>query len=138
MEEYLDLNKSYLNSMHDQIVDTIEIIENNLILNYESLQRQHAQSNFVYNKCNIIFKNIDTPYVEVIKERKCRGKMRLYYIEEFLSMIKRKRYMLQTLYYYVGYSTVFIDARLINKKHSTISKCYFVIPASEVLYKWMK
>ncbi|MCI8508618.1 MAG: hypothetical protein HFJ06_08675 [Lachnospiraceae bacterium] len=136
MEEYLDLNKSYLNSMHDQIVDTIEIIEDNLILNYESLQ--HTQSNFLYNKCKIIFKNIDAPYVEVIKERKCKGKMRLYYIEEFLSLMKRKKYMLQTLYYYVGYDTVFIDGRLLNRKHSTISKCYFIIPANKVLYKWMR
>lgn len=138
MEEYFDLSKSFLNSMHDQIVDTIEIIRNDLYLNYESLQRQHVQSNIVYNKCKIIFKNIDTPYVEVIKERKCKGKMRLYYMEEFLNIMKRKRYMLQTLYYYVGYGTVFIDARLINRKYNTISKCYFVIPTSEVLYKWIK
>ena len=92
MEEYLELNKSYLDSMHDQIVDTIEITEDDLILNYNSLQYQHVQSNCIYNKCNIIFKNIDTPYVEVIKERKCKGKMGLYYVEEFLSIMKRKKY----------------------------------------------
>ncbi len=138
MEEYLNLNKSYLNSMHDEIVDFIEIKENNLIFHYEHIQFQNLQSNYVYNKCNILFKNIDTPYIEVIQEHKCKGKMRLYYIEEFLTLIKQKCYVIETLYFYVGYNAVFIDARLLDRKHKTMGKCYFVIQANEVVYKWMK
>lgn len=142
MEEKFDLMKSYIDSMHDQIVNHVEITDNNLIFHYDTLEYSNVQNEDYYNnhckfcRCDLIFKNIDVPYAEIKAKNKLRTSIRIYYIDEFLDFIKRKNLMIQTLYFYIGYGTVYIDAILVSKKNKAVNNCYIVIPATEVSYEW--
>ena len=105
MEEKIDLMKSYIDSMHDQIVNSIELKNNDLIFHYASLQysnmqnREYYKNHCIFSMCDVIFKNIDVPYVEIKRKNKQKTKISRYDLEQFLILMERKKFIIQTLYY---------------------------------------
>ena len=119
-----------LDDMHDERIDRIEQTEDRLILYYDSIEHRKG-----YHSCEVTFLDVDGAFVEVRKKEKTRTISKIYDIEEFVHLIKKRKCRVETIDYYCGLCEVKITGALV-KESGYDDDCIFTIPASELIYQW--
>lgn len=116
--------------MHDERIDRIEQTEDRLILYYDNIEYRKG-----YHSCKVTFLDVDGAFVEVRKKEKTRTISKIYDIEEFVHLIKKRKCRVETIDYYCGLYEIKITGALV-KEGGYDDNCIFTIPTSELIYEW--
>lgn len=136
MEQVFDLKAlPVLDSMHDQKIQRIEIIDNVFMMHYENLR---YDVNKEYRSCSIAFLGVEEADIvaEVRTQQGSAVKGVRYYDVEFVDFINNHKYSIETIYFYLGYEKVVIEAALVNKDGTYCEDCVIKISAEKVKYCW--
>jgi hypothetical protein len=131
MKNEYDLKQIYvIDSMHDERINQIEVVDNALVFHYDNLEHHNE-----YHSCKVIFIGGQDTFVEVRKREEDKTYSTIYDIEEFMRFIKGKHCVVETIDYYCGYANILIKGALVNSE-GYCEHCIFSISATELIYQW--
>ena len=129
-KRYVIKSVHVIDDMHDERIDRIEQTEDRLIFYYDNIEYRKG-----FHSCKVTFLDVDGAFVEVRKKEKTRTISRIYDIEEFMHLIRKRRCRLETIHYYGGSYEIKITGALV-KEGGYDDNCIFTIPTSELIYEW--
>lgn len=135
MEQKYDLKTlPVLNSMHDQIIESMELKDEKFILHYKNLHNGDGD----FCSCDVIFSGVGDAdvFAEIRKGKGLFVEGVGYYDTEFLEFINSNEYYIETIRYYCSYESVIILAALVSKDGAYHEDCAIRVTAKEILYRW--
>lgn len=140
-KEIFDLCTGNLPSLHDQVIERIDWINNTLIIQYPNLNfsacnRTHNYSH--YHSCNIFLHEIDDAdvmvYVSSVHNLKLMG--RIYYLQDFLHFLRTNNYRIETISFLRGYQKFAIQGALVNSNGQYSEDCWITVSTKQIMYSW--
>ena len=140
--------------MHDQRIDEIAINEEGLVFYYKNVRyykenytdgadNEYYREHKDYSSCKITFIGEEEGFngeyegyaeVRIKKRLKVRGK--IYSMNEFIEFLRRKKYVIETVDYFLGCETICINAALRNKKGYYCEDCVITLSVTKIMYEW--
>lgn len=136
MKKYTISLLSRIEQLHDEIIDRIEVIDNNLVLCLDEL---HLVNKFT--KCKIIFSEFEDIFSDVsftflnIYKNKIRSGRKIY-LDEFIEYSKKRNFFIEICDIYEGYERIFIVGKIVNCKISYGNYVQLCIDTKSVTYEF--
>jgi hypothetical protein len=136
MKKYTISLLSRIEQLHDEIIDRIEVIDNNLVLCLDEL---HLVNKFT--KCKIIFSEFEDIFSDVsftflnIHKNKIRSGRKIY-LDEFIEYSKKRNFFIEICDIYEGYERIFIVGKIVNCKISYGNYVQLCIDTKSVTYEF--
>ena len=136
MKKYTISLLPQIEQLHDEIIDRIEVINNNLVLHFDELHlvNKYSKCKIMFSQFEEIFSDVSFTFLNIHKNKIKSG--RKIYLDEFIEYKKNRNFFIEICDIYEGYERLLIVGKIVNCKISYGNYVQLCIDTKSITYEF--